>query len=70
MLTTAALGVTLQMLLLVLMLIALIWLVLRVRHGIMKKGDQTARWLSRLGAGQEKKSSVCLLYTSPSPRDS
>ncbi|RUQ28973.1 hypothetical protein D8M33_04380, partial [Micrococcus sp. HSID17245] len=57
-LTTAALGVTLQMLLLVLMLIALIWLVLRVRHGIMKKGDQTARWLSRLGAGQEKKSSV------------
>ena len=57
-LATAALGVTLQMLLLVLMLIALIWLVLRVRHGIMKKGDQTARWLSRLGAGQEKKSSV------------
>lgn len=53
---TAALGVTLQMLVMVLILITLILLVLRVRKAVMKKGDKTADWLSRLGTGKEKES--------------
>lgn len=50
---TAALGVTVQMLLMVLVLCVLSWLVARVYKAVRQKGNAVAYWLARFGLSKD-----------------